>query len=68
MGMGKTLQAIAMILKRRTEELEKLPEDEREGVRYTTLVVTPVVALSQWVKEIDKYTKPGSLKVILFIN
>ena len=57
MGMRKTLQAIALLLKR------KAPEDSK--VR-ATLVVCPVVALTQWQNEIEKYTKPNSLKVTVY--
>eukprot|EP01117_Protostelium_nocturnum_P019089 TRINITY_DN8173_c0_g1_i1.p1 TRINITY_DN8173_c0_g1~~TRINITY_DN8173_c0_g1_i1.p1 ORF type:complete len:801 (+),score=290.78 TRINITY_DN8173_c0_g1_i1:82-2484(+) len=66
MGMGKTLQAIAMILNRRSEEQKGLSEEEIKDRIWTTLVVTPVVAIQQWKNEILKYTKEGSLKVCIY--
>ncbi|RLV85786.1 DNA repair protein RAD16 [Meyerozyma sp. JA9] len=52
MGMGKTIQTIALFL----SDLSKGPN----------LVVGPTVALMQWKNEIEKHTKDGLLKVLLF--
>ncbi|RKP31004.1 nucleotide excision repair protein [Metschnikowia bicuspidata] len=52
MGMGKTIQTIALFM----SDLQKRPN----------LVVGPTVALMQWKHEIEAHTKPGSLKVLLF--
>lgn len=52
MGMGKTIQTIALFL----SDLSKGPN----------LVVGPTVALMQWKNEIEKHTKEGLLKVLLF--
>lgn len=57
MGMGKTLQAIALLLSRKAPEEEKVK---------ATLVICPVVALTQWQNEILKYTKPDSLSVTVY--
>lgn len=52
MGMGKTIQTIALFL----SDLSKGPN----------LVVGPTVALMQWKNEIEKHTKDGLLRVLLF--
>ncbi|RLV93142.1 DNA repair protein RAD16 [Spathaspora sp. JA1] len=52
MGMGKTIQTIALFMQDRTKR--------------PNLVVGPTVALMQWKNEIEKHTDPGSLKVLLF--
>ncbi|KAK7680642.1 hypothetical protein QCA50_016206 [Cerrena zonata] len=52
MGMGKTIQVIALLM----SDLTKRPN----------LVVGPTVALMQWKHEIENHTEPGSLKVLLF--
>lgn len=51
MGMGKTIQMIALIM----DDLERSP----------TLVVAPTVALMQWKNEIEEHTG-GALKVYIF--
>jgi len=63
MGMGKTLQAIALLLKTRGKKTLDVSDST---VNTTTLVVAPVVALNQWQNEIAKYTKEGSLKVLVY--
>lgn len=52
MGMGKTIQTIALFM----SDLQKRPN----------LVVGPTVALMQWKHEIEAHTKAGSLSVLLF--
>ena len=52
MGMGKTIQAVSLIM---SDFPAKSP----------TLVVVPPVALLQWSKEIEDYTN-GKLKVLVF--
>ncbi|KAM9912967.1 hypothetical protein OXX69_002051 [Metschnikowia pulcherrima] len=52
MGMGKTIQTIALFM----QDLTKRPN----------LVVGPTVALMQWKHEIENHTKEGKLKVLLF--
>ncbi|XVE91327.1 hypothetical protein REPUB_Repub01dG0000500 [Reevesia pubescens] len=75
MGMGKTIQAIALVLAKR-EVL--LTIGELNGSSVTpgsstdlpmirgTLVICPVVAVSQWVSEIDRFTSRGSTKVLVY--
>ncbi|XP_022777032.1 DNA repair protein RAD16 isoform X2 [Durio zibethinus] len=74
MGMGKTIQAIALVLAKR----EILHAIEPDGSLLTpgsstdlamikgTLVICPVVAVSQWVSEIDRFTSRGSTKVLVY--
>ena len=50
-------QAISLVLTNRPDP---------EGEHRTTLVVCPVVALVQWHTEILKYTKPDTLKILLY--
>ncbi|EMG46691.1 DNA repair protein RAD16 [Candida maltosa Xu316] len=52
MGMGKTIQTIALFMQDRTKR--------------PNLVIGPTVALMQWKNEIEKHTDPGSLKVLLY--
>jgi DNA repair protein RAD16 len=52
MGMGKTIQAVSLIM-------SDFP------AKNPTLVIVPPVALLQWSKEIDDYTN-GKLKVLVF--
>ncbi|KAK7531423.1 SNF2 family N-terminal domain-containing protein [Phyllosticta citribraziliensis] len=53
MGMGKTIQAVSLIM------------SDYDRVRVPTLVVVPPVALMQWSSEIKEYTN-GKLKVLVF--
>ncbi|XP_057455866.1 ATP-dependent helicase rhp16-like [Lotus japonicus] len=79
MGMGKTIQAIALVLAKRQELRQTGREIEDEWVPSTsgsfatwlpaikgTLVVCPPVAVSQWVNEIDRFTVKGSTKVLVY--
>jgi len=52
MGMGKTIQAISLLVAR--------PLDE------PALVVCPMAAVSQWVNEIQRFTKKGSLTTFVY--
>ncbi|WMV38366.1 hypothetical protein MTR67_031751 [Solanum verrucosum] len=72
MGMGKTVQAMALVLAKReigqaisnssllSPSSYVLPEVKG------TLVICPVVALIQWVNEIDRFTTIGSNKVLIY--
>eukprot|EP00898_Chlorokybus_atmophyticus_P001429 jgi/Chlat1/2287/Chrsp17S02793 len=86
MGMGKTIQAISLVVTSR--ELHKqqgvfsLPDAatavkcEGEAVSAATeielprakatLVVCPLVAVIQWRQEIERYTAPGSVAVLVY--
>ncbi|KAK4776902.1 hypothetical protein SAY86_005590 [Trapa natans] len=76
MGMGKTVQAIALVLAKRAlyqsngfgmdlPSTSTGPSSDLPGVR-ATLVICPVVAVSQWVGEIDRFTSKGSTRVLVY--
>ncbi|KAE8729967.1 Helicase protein with RING/U-box domain isoform 2 [Hibiscus syriacus] len=75
MGMGKTLQAIALVLAKR-QFLHEIGDPNGSSVTSgsstdlprirCTLVICPVVAVSQWVSEIDRFTSRGSTKVLVY--
>ncbi|KAG0145261.1 hypothetical protein CROQUDRAFT_658947 [Cronartium quercuum f. sp. fusiforme G11] len=52
MGMGKTIQTIALIL-----------SDRKPGDGKQTLVIAPVVAIIQWRNEIERFTKGFTVNV-----
>ncbi|KAJ1566504.1 hypothetical protein HK405_009548, partial [Cladochytrium tenue] len=54
-GLGKTVQAISLILAHRT--------DKENPDRTSTLVVTPLPLLRQWESEILRHSKKGALSV-----
>ncbi|RYP61070.1 hypothetical protein DL770_009854 [Monosporascus sp. CRB-9-2] len=57
MGLGKTVQALALILAR----------PSRDRARKTTLVVAPLALLRQWKREIETKVKPAhKLKTLIF--
>ncbi|PON62219.1 TNF receptor-associated factor [Trema orientale] len=75
MGMGKTIQAIALVLAKREfrratgEAFEtSVSSGSSTGLPRikATLVICPVVAVSQWVSEIDRFTSKGSTKVLVY--
>ncbi|GER53237.1 DNA repair helicase rad5 [Striga asiatica] len=76
MGMGKTLQAIALVLLKRNISRELVrqqlsptasPSSSKELPAIKgTLVICPLVAVMQWVSEIDKCTSKGSTRVLVY--
>jgi len=52
MGMGKTIQAISLLL--------------AKPAKGPCLVVCPMAAVNQWVKEIEKFTQKGTLKTLIY--
>jgi len=52
MGMGKTIQAISLLLARKLKE--------------PCLVVCPMAAVPQWVQEIEKFTTKDALRVMVY--
>uniref|UniRef100_A0A0G4HBV9 Uncharacterized protein n=1 Tax=Chromera velia CCMP2878 TaxID=1169474 RepID=A0A0G4HBV9_9ALVE len=108
MGMGKTIQAVSLLLAKKQEEEERNnntaaaasssfssssssalqrrggrgaaaaaaaaeesdEDDEEEGEsgmrRAKTLVVSPLATVLQWKMEIEKFTKPGALSVLIY--
>src|SRR4051794_29281730 len=72
MGLGKTLQLIALIASTsfRTEErLRKsgvpVPQSSKR-VSYATLIVCPLSVLSNWQEQIQNHVKPGQLSLYLY--
>ncbi|KAK6919345.1 Zinc finger, C3HC4 RING-type [Dillenia turbinata] len=75
MGMGKTIQAIALVLAKREifralsvinwPEISPSSSLELPKIR-STLVICPVVAVMQWVNEISRFTLDGSTKVLVY--
>ncbi|KAA8524696.1 hypothetical protein F0562_011119 [Nyssa sinensis] len=75
MGMGKTIQAISLVLAKREIQRQVC---EPNGLSSTpssstglpeikgTLVICPLVAVIQWVNEIDRFTSKGSNKVLVY--
>jgi DNA repair protein RAD16 len=70
MGMGKTIQCISMLLKRkerwmkdRAEMGEMVTDEDRPP---PTLVVVPTSALVQWEQEIKDCVVEGSLRVFVY--
>ncbi|KAK1418183.1 hypothetical protein QVD17_27325 [Tagetes erecta] len=73
MGMGKTVQAIALVLAKRAlcRELGEHAESSTGSLTglpcaKSTLVICPLIAVMQWVNEIDRFTTKGSNKVLVY--
>ncbi|GMH12044.1 hypothetical protein Nepgr_013885 [Nepenthes gracilis] len=75
MGMGKTIQAIALVLAKReirqaVTEANGPPLSPSSSMVLPeikcTLVICPVVAVIQWVNEIERFTSKGSTKVLVY--
>ncbi|GJN32434.1 hypothetical protein PR202_gb20943 [Eleusine coracana subsp. coracana] len=72
MGMGKTIQAISLVL---TARQLRPPGKQASSSSSTgrpmrrvgcTLVVCPVVAVIQWAQEIERHTAKGTVRVLLY--
>ena len=77
MGMGKTIQAISLMLAHRpnfsdfVQMREWAASDERHGqaeelLKARTLIVLPTVAIRQWQTEIARFTRNGALSVKVY--
>ncbi|CAI9090249.1 OLC1v1024980C1 [Oldenlandia corymbosa var. corymbosa] len=75
MGMGKTVQAIALVLAKQeirqaigehNIDLSAPSSSTAVTAVKATLVICPVVAVIQWVNEIDRFTSKGSNKVLVY--
>lgn len=69
MGMGKTIQAISLVLTSRDQKsnLGNLEASSSSLPRTgATLVICPVVAVIQWVGEIERYTEKGCARVLVY--
>ncbi|KAJ8533445.1 hypothetical protein ON010_g13810 [Phytophthora cinnamomi] len=70
MGMGKTIQAISLMLENVKEEApsttgKTAKERKLASVHGGTLVVCPLVAVMQWKSEIERFVEPGHLSVYI---
>ncbi|CAN6457458.1 unnamed protein product [Victoria cruziana] len=63
MGMGKTVQAISLVLASRNKSPAST---SKVSTTKCTLVICPLVAAIQWINEIGRFTVPGSTKVLLY--
>lgn len=73
MGMGKTVQAIALVLAKkeiRQEFGSSIPPVPSSSTTFPavkgTLVICPLVAVRQWVNEINRFTLKGSNLVFVY--
>lgn len=75
MGMGKTIQAISLVLtarRLRPPDHHSAASSSNSSVGRTkpqvgcTLVVCPVVAVIQWTEEIERHTASGSVRVLIY--
>ncbi|GKV35688.1 hypothetical protein SLEP1_g43925 [Rubroshorea leprosula] len=64
-GMGKTLQAIALVLVKRDDESSLQPTSSKNVVK-STLVICPLIAVDKWVREIHKSTLRGTVKLLVY--
>ncbi|KAI9339258.1 SNF2 family N-terminal domain-containing protein [Pilaira anomala] len=71
MGLGKTIQTIALMASTMTSESDDEDEDEQEERteeeeedHKITLIVTPLALIHQWVDEIITKTEKGKLRVL----
>ncbi|KAL5730013.1 hypothetical protein ACHQM5_002892 [Ranunculus cassubicifolius] len=75
MGMGKTIQAIALVLAKRAIS-QRIGEPSVCSTTCSssgelpqincTLVICPVVAVLQWASEISRFTAEGSTRVLVY--
>jgi DNA repair protein RAD5 len=77
MGLGKTIQMLALIHSNIPEGIEVpkqstalLPHEPKlhtvDYAPYTTLVIAPMSLLSQWESECDAASKPNTLKTMVY--
>ena len=67
MGMGKTLQTIALMIAHRSRERGAATTRDAGG-RYHggNLVIVPVVAMVQWRTELLRFTPPGYFSIYFY--
>ncbi|XP_021776461.1 DNA repair protein RAD16-like [Chenopodium quinoa] len=74
MGMGKTVQAIALVLAKRelrransgADKLSSPGSSSAPPELTCTLIICPASALNQWKREIERFTVEGSTKVLCY--
>ncbi|KAG2231625.1 hypothetical protein INT48_006381, partial [Thamnidium elegans] len=64
MGLGKTIQTIALMASTMTSEDSDEEETKEEDNHQITLIVTPLALIHQWVDEILTKTEKGKLRVL----
>lgn len=65
MGLGKTIQTIALMASTMTsEDSEEEAKEDEEDDHQITLIVTPLALIHQWVDEILTKTEKGKLRVL----
>ena len=67
MGMGKTLQTIALMIAHRSRERGAATTRDAGG-RYHggNLVIVPVIAMVQWRTELLRFTPPGYFSIYFY--
>merc|ERR1711871_1355202 len=66
MGMGKTIQAISLIVNDIVQE-KKYPSSKKGGENtMPTLIICPTSSMLQWRDEIERFTISGSVKVLVY--
>ncbi|KAK9133343.1 hypothetical protein Scep_012871 [Stephania cephalantha] len=75
MGMGKTIQAVALVIAKRAISSTGFESGVHSSTPSSsmglpelkcTLVICPLVAVTQWKNEIAMYTREGSTKVLIY--
>ena len=68
MGLGKTVEAIGLILTNPPENHVYAPEAQSSGVKgpFSTLIVAPVSVMGNWAHQIEEHVKPGVLRVTMY--
>ncbi|XP_078180897.1 helicase protein with RING/U-box domain-containing protein isoform X2 [Carex rostrata] len=66
MGMGKTIQAISLVLTARDMRAKSGAGTSISFDNKSTLVICPVVAVIQWAGEIAKHTQKGNVTVLVY--
>ncbi|KAJ3670458.1 hypothetical protein LUZ60_010782 [Juncus effusus] len=67
MGMGKTIQAISLVLTSRRLQDQKIASSSSQSeTNKCTLVICPVVAVIQWAGEIERHTEKGKVRVLIY--
>lgn len=70
MGMGKTIQTVAMLLHQKEVARSKIEsgewDDDGGAWSRPTLVVSPLATVMQWATEITRFARPGALSVMIY--
>ena len=71
MGLGKTLQAIGLILTNPpvghvySEKTAQSIADKNKGP-FSTLIVSPVSAIGNWTQQVEEHVMPGILSITTY--